>query len=321
MPLSPILMTPAYRHGEVTPWGGDGLRRVFGKDTPDGRTGESLEISAIPGLESRDEAGRTLTELIAQYGERLTGPGFASPFPLLLKLLDARDTLSVQVHPDDACAKRVENKLGKTEAWHILYAVPGAQLVYGIVPGTDKETLLRASRAGRDVERLLRRVDVKAGDTFYIPAGTVHAIGKGIILYEIQQSSDVTYRFYDWERTDKNGNKRELHIQKAVDVTRTDVQMDAARGVEIAPGHRRLLHEQYFSLDRFDDGVFEISRNEKRFAFLTAVKNCEIAWDGGGMILPAGRSALLPADRYDLTLTAGAALMSYPTVDGKNLAE
>ena len=216
MPLAPILMTPAYRYGKMTPWGGHSLRDLYGKDIPDDRTGESLEISAIPGLESRDPEGNTLPQLIDAYGGKLGGTQVSAPFPLLLKLLDARDTLSVQVHPDDAYAGRVEHKLGKTEAWHILHAEPGAELVYGIQAGTDKETLMAASRAGAAVEGLLRRVKVKAGDTYFIPAGMVHAIGSGIVLYEIQQSSDVTYRFYDWERTDEKGNKRELHIEKAV---------------------------------------------------------------------------------------------------------
>ena len=227
MPLAPILMTPAYRYGAATPWGGEGLRMLFAKEIPDSRTGEGLEVSAIPGLESRDPQGNTLPSLIEKYGEKLTGPGFEKPFPLLLKLLDAKDTLSVQVHPNDEYAARVENKLGKTEAWHILFAAPGAELVYGVKAGTDKESLLEASLAGAQVEGLLRRVKVRAGETYYIPAGMVHAIGAGIVLYEIQQSSDVTYRFYDWERRDKNGNKRELHIQKAVDVTDVTAQLDA----------------------------------------------------------------------------------------------
>ena len=212
MPIAPILMTPAYRWGAATPWGGEALRTMFRKQIPGEHTGEALEVSAIPGLESRDPSGNTLTELIEQYGERLTGKGFAHPFPLLLKLLDAKDTLSVQVHPDDAYAACVEGKLGKTEAWHILFAAPGAELVYGVKAGTEKDALLNASRNGAEVENLLRRVKVRAGETYYIPAGMVHAIGAGIVLYEIQQSSDVTYRFYDWERRDKEGRKRELAV-------------------------------------------------------------------------------------------------------------
>ena len=314
LPLPPMLMTPAYRFGAATPWGGDGLMRVFGKGIPDSRTGESLEVSAIPGLESRDASGASLTELIARYGERLTGKGLASPFPLLFKLLDARETLSVQVHPDNVYAAQAEHKLGKTEAWHILYAAPGAQLVYGVKAGTDKEQLMQASLAGAAVEQLLRRVDVKAGETYYIPAGMVHAIGEGIMLYEIQQSSDVTYRFYDWERTDKNGNKRELHIQKAVDVTRTDFQMDAVREEEIAPGHYALLRKEYFCLDRFENGTFTLARDSRRFAFLTAVKDCVLNWPDGEMPLKGGHTALLPADGYDVQLKAGEALLAYPTV-------
>ena len=314
MPIAPILMTPAYRFGSATPWGGDGLRRLFHKDIPDGRTGESLEVSAIPGLESRDPSGAPLNELIEKYGEKLTGPGFEKPFPLLLKLLDARDTLSVQVHPDNAYAARVENKLGKTEAWHILSAAEGAELVYGVKPGTTKEELLEASRQGAAVEGLLRRVKVKAGETYYIPAGTVHAIGAGIVLYEIQQSSDVTYRFYDWGRLDKNGNPRELHIQKAVDVTDVDFHPDAAKETLIAPGRYRLLDEEYFGLERFRDFSGELAADKSRFAFLTAVQESTLTWADGRLILPAGRTALLPADGYSLHLQSPAALMSYPTV-------
>ena len=314
MPLAPLLMTPAYRYGAATPWGGEGLRMLFAKEIPDTRTGESLEVSAIPGLESRDEQGRKLTDLIALYGERLTGPGFTKPFPLLLKLLDAKDTLSVQVHPDDEYAARVENKLGKTEAWHILFAAPGAELVYGVKAGATKEALMEASLAGAQVETLLRRVKVKAGETYYIPAGMVHAIGKGIILYEIQQSSDVTYRFYDWERKDEKGNKRELHLQKAVDVTDVSAQLDAAEETPLGGGRFNLLDKKYFGLDRFRDYIGPLPADKRRFAFLTAVKECRLSWNEGKMILPPGRTALLPADGFDLTLNAPAALLAYPAV-------
>jgi len=314
MPIAPILMNPAYRCGGATPWGGEGLRMLFGKDIPDERTGESLEVSAIPGLESRDENGETLTALIARYGERLTGPGFTAPFPLLLKLLDARDTLSVQVHPDDAYAAKVEGKLGKTEAWHILFAGPGAELVYGVRPGTTKEELLQASQAGAAVEKLLRKVKIKAGETYYIPAGMVHAIGAGVILYEIQQSSDVTYRFYDWERKDAYGCKRELHLKKAIDVTDVNAQLEPAEEKQIEPGRMQLLNEKYFGLERFRDFEGELKADARRFRFLTAVRECRLSWPDGEMRLRPGCTALLPADGYDLHLRAPGALMAYPTV-------
>ena len=207
----------------------------------------------------------------------------------------------------------MEHKLGKTEAWHILYAEPGAELVYGIVEGTDKERLMAASRAGAEVEKLLRRVQVKAGDTYYIPAGMVHAIGSGIVLYEIQQSSDVTYRFYDWERTDEKGNKRELHIEKAVDVTDVNAQLEAVTEKQVEKGRYLLLHEKYFTTERFEDYEGVIAADCRRFALLTAVKDCRLSWEGGELLLPAGRTAFLPADGYDLHFEAPAALISYPT--------
>lgn len=314
MSLAPIPMTPAYRHGAMTPWGGDGLQRLFQKPIPDARTGECLELSAIPGLESRDPAGETLPALVEKYGQRLTGTAISGPFPLLLKLLDARDTLSVQVHPNDEYAARVEHKLGKTEAWHILYAAPGAELVYGVKAGITKEELTQASLSGAAVEGLLRRVQVKAGETYYIPAGMVHAIGAGIVLYEIQQSSDVTYRFYDWERTDKNGNKRELHIQKAIDVTDLNAQLSAAAEKELAPGRYQLLREKYFTLERFSGFEGMLAADARRFAILTAIEPAMLTWAEGTLNLPAGATALLPADGFDLKIAGNYVLLSYPTV-------
>ena len=226
-PLLPLKMHPAFRGGKLTPWGGEKLRTVYGKDIREVPTGESLEVSCIPGLESTDDAGVKLPDLIAAYGEAFAGEYAKKPFPLLLKLIDAAEPLSVQVHPNDDYAARVENgKLGKTEAWLILDAPEGSQLVYGIKPGTTLDTLRAACEQGAAVEPLLRRVTVHPGDVCFIPAGCVHAIGAGIMLYEIQQSSDITYRFYDWDRVDKNGNRRELHLQKALDVTDLTFSLD-----------------------------------------------------------------------------------------------
>ncbi|MBR5111218.1 MAG: class I mannose-6-phosphate isomerase [Clostridia bacterium] len=314
MPIAPILMFPAYRCGDATPWGGEGLRMMFGRDIPDEHTGESLEVSAISGLESRDSEGRRLTDLIGRYGERLTGPGFAHPFPLLLKLLDAKEKLSVQVHPDDSYAEKAEHALGKTEAWHILFAAPGAELVYGVKAGTTKEELRRASENGAEVEGLLRKVKVKAGQTYYIPAGTIHAIGAGIILYEIQQSSMITYRFYDWGRKDALGNPRELHIKKAVDVADVHSQLEPVREQPVGPGRFRILKEKHFTLDRLCAFEGMLPADPRRFGFITALRECRVSWDGGELAVPAGWTVLLPADGYDLQVKAPAAMLAYPTV-------
>ena len=313
MPLAPILMSPAYRCGSATPWGGEGLRMMFGRDIPDARTGESLEISAIPGLESRDPEGRKLTDLIEEYGEQLTGPGFAHPFPLLLKLIDAKDRLSVQVHPDDAYAARVEGKQGKTEAWHILFAAPGAELVYGVQPGTDKDALRKASQEGAAVEPLLRKVKVRAGQTYFIPAGTVHAIGAGIILYEIQQSSDVTYRFYDWDRRDANGNRRELHLDKALDVADLRCVPVPVR-VEKAFGVKRVLSEPYFTLDMIRTDTMECLPPINGFGILTVTEGeLELRFSGGYIRMKAGETCLLPNYAPVMALVGvGAAALAMP---------
>jgi len=309
MPIAPVLMNPAYRCGSTTPWGGEGLRMMFGRDIPDSRTGESLEVSALTGLESRDPEGEKLTDLIARFGERLTGPGFAHPFPLLLKLLDAKDWLSVQVHPD-SCGPQE----GKTEAWHILFAAPGAELVFGVLPGAHRDALEKAARAGTPVEKMLRRVKVKAGETYYIPAGMLHAIGAGIILYQVQQADMVTYRFYDWNRTDARGNYRELNIEKAVEAVDVSFQQGAVSETPMESGRLLLVKEKYFGLERFSGFEGSLPADPRRFSLLTAVRECRLSWEGGSLTLPAGRTALLPAQGYDLHLKAPAAMLAYPSV-------
>ena len=318
MSYQPIPLYPAYRSGASTPWGGDGLKIRFHKDIPDPRTGESLEMSVIPGLNSRDAKGNALEDLLAHDWVGLAGTGVEKPFPLLLKLIDARDRLSVQVHPDDAYAQRVENKLGKTEAWAILHAEPGAQLVYGVRAGTTREALAAAAQNGADIEGLLRFVPVKSGDVFYIPAGTVHAIGQGILLYEIQQSSDVTYRFYDWNRRDKDGHLRPLHIRQALDVTRLDYQPEAVVPQIVPDLHCQreiLLDTAYFGLQRLTDcRDVPFTADITHFSVLTVLaEGCLYLSDTKETLpLPAGQTVFIPADCAPFTLTCGQCLVAAP---------
>ncbi|MDD2429210.1 MAG: class I mannose-6-phosphate isomerase [Eubacteriales bacterium] len=316
MPLAPIRMHPAYRFGDATPWGGETLRALFGRDIPDERTGESLEVSVIENLNSRDDRGTALSDIIDRYGARLTGEGFSHPFPLLLKLISARQQLSVQVHPGDDYARSHENKLGKSEAWVILAAEENARLVNGIKQNVTKEQLLIASQKGGEVEKLLSSVPVKPGDVFYIPAGTVHAIGGGITLYEIQQSSDVTYRFYDWERVDDKGQKRELHLEKALDVTNVVARMDTITPCPLklsGKGKRELLLScPYFGIEQYGACVGAELSPMQSFAIATAIKPATLSWETGELKLNAGDTALLPADGYSLTLTGDHLLLSYP---------
>lgn len=321
MPLAPILMKPAYRHGAATPWGGSRLRELYQKDTPDPRTGESLEVSAIPTLNSMDQDGTPLGRLIERYGKSLLGTEVKGEFPLLLKLLDAREPLSVQVHPNDEYARKHENKLGKTEAWIILHAEPDAKLVYGLKEGVTRDGLRQAMERGTAVEDLLRYVPVQKGDVYFIPAGTVHAIGAGIVLYEIQQSSDVTYRFYDWERRDAQGNKRQLHVRQALDVSDLDVRLDKVvpQSLPVPGGEGQLellLQNPLFETYRYRacTGV-PLAPDLRRFSMLTAVAPFTLRWgEDKALDVPAGQTVFLPALGEDLLLTGAEALLSRPAV-------
>ena len=314
-PVWPIPMRPAFRCGEQTPWGGTRLRDRFGKDTEDARTGESLEVSCIPGLESRDAMGRSLPDLIREYGEKLVGRYADQPFPLLLKLLDVRERLSVQVHPNDAYAEARENgKLGKTEAWLVLETPPGGgELIYGVRPGTTLHALREAAEAGREVETLLNRVRVHAGDLCYLPAGCIHSVGEGILLYEIQQSSDVTYRFYDWDRTDAEGRKRPLHLDRALDVADLKCAPVPVR-VEKAFGVRRILSEQYFTLDLIRTDTMKMLPAVAEFGILTVTEgDMRLRFAGGSVRMKAGMTCLLPKNGPELALVgAGTAVLAMP---------
>ena len=315
-PLLPQRMRPAFRGGKLTPWGGDKLLRIYDKPIRDIPTGESLEISAIPDLESRSVTGVNLTELIRRYGQALVGKYDFQAFPLLLKLIDAKEPLSVQVHPDDAYARANEHgKLGKTEAWLILDAPKDAELVYGIKPGTSLSELKEACEQGAAVEPLLRRVKVKAGDVCYIPSGCVHAISAGIMLYEIQQSSDITYRFYDWDRVDKKGKRRELHLRQALDVTDLNLVPEPVP----APDQpiARVLDKPHFTLDLLrPEAEKPVALPQvKDFAFLTVLEgdSLTLSWEADALTLAKGESLLIPASAPALKLNGkGFAAVAMP---------
>ena len=199
-------------------WGGDHLKE-FGYDLPSDKVGEYWAISAHPhGLSTianGEFKGQKLDQLYASHRE-LFGDSKKEVFPLLTKILDANDWLSVQVHPDDEYGQKHEGELGKTECWYIISAEPGAEIIYGH-NAKSREELAEMIKSG-DWDHLLRKVKVKTGDFFHVPSGTMHAIGAGIVILETQQSSDTTYRVYDFDRKDDQGNLRELHIQQSIDV-------------------------------------------------------------------------------------------------------
>ena len=215
--MSEPLFLQSVMHEKI--WGGTRLRDEFGYEIPSDKVGEYWAISAHPHgvstIKNGRFAGTGLDQLYAEHRE-LFGNSSEPVFPLLTKILDANDWLSVQVHPDDHYAMEHEGELGKTECWYVIAADEGAEIIYGHNAKSREE--LRQQIEKKEWEKLLTKVPVKAGDFFYVPSGTMHAIGSGILILETQQSSDTTYRVYDFDRKDAKGNLRELHLEKSIDV-------------------------------------------------------------------------------------------------------
>jgi mannose-6-phosphate isomerase len=260
--LYPLTFTPVLKDYI---WGGRNLETILGRELPEGQDiAESWEIAAHPHGDVKVANGRlkgtSLAKLFADYGEALVGrhAAWASErgrFPLLVKLLDAQRELSVQVHPDDEYARVHEgNELGKTEMWVVLHAAPDAALILGVKPDTTRDAFRQAILQG-SLEDWLHYLPVQAGDFVCVPAGSLHAILGGLLIAEIQQNSDTTYRVYDWNRTDEAGNSRPLHVDKALDVVnfaQVEPQLPAAKFVGEAYGIERweLCRTAYFVVER-----------------------------------------------------------------------
>lgn len=323
--MEPIKMSPVFKQYI---WGGDNIKKMYGKDTPSPPVAESWEISAHPDGQSRAVGGEcdgmTIEEICKKYGREFYGNSMndGDKFPLLLKILDANDRLSVQVHPDDAYAALHENGgKGKTEAWYILKAAEGAELIYGFKKGVDKQIFKTAIENGT-VEDVLNKVKCNEGDVFYIPSGTVHAVGKGLVIAEIQQSSNTTYRVYDYERRDKDGNLRELHIDKALDVS----CFTSPEGTEKTVGTteffgstrvRHILKTEYFCFDeiKLSGDTYQIDTKGLLHMIFVAEGSAEIC----GRCFEKGDSILIPASIRQYNITGKSKLLLYYTelTDGK----
>lgn len=254
--MEPMLLKPV---GKDYLWGGTRLKSEYGKKIDLTPLAETWECSTHPDglsiVQNGQYAGMTLDVVLTERPEYL-GKRMASQkeLPILVKFIDADKNLSVQVHPDDDYARQYENAKGKTEMWYVLDAKPGASLIYGFEHPMSKELLEKAVLSGH-LSKHLQKVLVQKDDVFFIPAGTVHAIGEGILLAEIQENSNVTYRVFDYNRVDKNGKKRELHFAKAVDVMDMSAEKmlrKRTRVVRCFPGcSRELLCQcEYFEVER-----------------------------------------------------------------------
>jgi mannose-6-phosphate isomerase len=213
-------------------WGGQKLRDVFGKALPPSqKIGESWELSGLPEdttiIENGEFAGRNLNAVLSQYSKAITGrEAMSGVFPLLIKFIDAQDVLSVQVHPDAAACKRMGQGAPKTECWYIIQADPGAVIYKGLKSGTTRQQFEQAIKDGIS-DRLLNKVEVHAGECHFIPSGVCHAIGAGLLIAEIQQPSDTTYRVFDWNRVDaQTGKPRQLHVEQALESINFDLPLD-----------------------------------------------------------------------------------------------
>jgi mannose-6-phosphate isomerase len=253
----PFLLTPA---GQDYLWGGSRLNDDFSKGIDLSPLAETWECSTHPDgpsiVASGEHKGETLSEVIKNHPEYLgTHPKSQGELPILIKFIDAKNDLSVQVHPDDEYARTHENgQLGKTEMWYVLDATHDAKLIYGLNHDTDKETMRKGIEQGT-LGKYLQKVRIKKDDLFYIKAGTIHAIGAGALIAEIQENSNLTYRLYDYDRIDKNGNKRELHIDKALEVANLKASHEPRQPMRVLKYRQGCASEllcrcEYFEVNR-----------------------------------------------------------------------
>ena len=308
--MEPIFLTPYFR---PKIWGGRKLKTIFNYDIPEGKVGEAWIISGY-----KDDAstvtegpfkGQSLRDVYHNHPELFGNPK-EKEFPLLVKFLDANDNLSVQVHPDDEYAAKVENDRGKTESWYVLQADPGAYLIYGHHAKT-KEELAEMIKNG-DWDHLLRKVPIKAGDFFYVPAGTIHALTKGSLVIETQQSSDVTYRLYDYDRVDqKTGKKRELHTKKSIDVTtvphidpKLDVHVDEDQDAKIKTLVKPPVSPHFYLWQIDLDGTWKTSLKNHPYLLVSVIKGSgKLEADGQSWDLKMGSNLIIPNEMKNFTFT------------------
>lgn len=302
-------------------WGGSRMRSVLGKRLPSGKKiGESWELSGVEGdlsvVANGYLAGNDIEELIEVYMGDLVGDTvyekFGVEFPLLIKFIDAAEALSIQVHPDDALAAERHNAYGKTEMWYVLDSDADANLYLGFNRNVSREEYLDSVEAGT-LSDMLTRVDVKPGDAYFIPAGTIHSIGGGVMVLEIQQTSDITYRVFDWNRTDKDGNSRELHTDLAVDAM--DFHRRDDLDITVVPKPHEAVPMQ--SCDYFASSLLSVDETMVRpyveldsFVIYVCVDgSADMVWDGGREKIAKGETVLIPAEMDEITLEGKARII------------
>lgn len=300
-------------------WGGNKICEYKSIPQPEPNIGESWEISTVPGHESvvseGTYKGMTLPELIDSFGAELLGEKvmqrYNGKFPLLIKLIDAADNLSVQVHPDDNLAKRRHNSLGKTEMWYIIQADKDAKIYAGLNTAMTPEDYVNRVSDGTFAETLAVH-DSHADDVFFLPAGRVHAIGAGNLLAEIQESSDITYRIYDYDRRDAAGNPRELHTEEAKD----SIDYTVYSEYKNPPVPSDIIDCEIVKCDHFTtdrillDGELTLELDKSSFSVLMCLEGqALLKYSNGEMIITVGHTILIPAAMTSLLLIGKAKLL------------
>ena len=319
----PFLLKPV---GKDYLWGGDRLNYDFGKNIPMFPLSETWECSTHPDgpstVVSGVFSGLSLPEVLKLHPEFMgTHPENKTELPILIKFIDAKKDLSVQVHPNDDYAREHENgQLGKTEMWYVLDASPDAKLVYGLHHKTTPEQMRQAISTGT-LEKYLQKVPIKKDDVFYIEAGTIHAIGAGALIAEIQENSNLTYRLYDYDRRDKNGSKRPLHVEKALAVANLDSSKSPKQPMRVLkyqPGwaSELLCRCKYFQVEHIilntenNQNMVQMQTGSTSFNVLLCVGGCGVIFCGDGA-LPffKGDCIFVPADSAEMHIHGKASLL------------
>jgi len=309
-------------------WGGEKLSSILNKKSDSKHIGESWEISGVDGnisvVANGLYKGKTLNDLIASYKSTFLGQEnidvFGENFPLLIKFLDAKTNLSVQVHPDDAMAKAKHNSFGKTEMWYIMDSDDDAEIVLGLKNNTINKSVL-ANIDASNVDAIFNTEKVKQGDSYFIPAGKIHAIGAGVLAAEIQQTSDITYRVYDWDRTDDNGAQRELHTNLAQQATKRFALNGKSDYV--------LEQDQTTNLvdcDFFTTNIFEVKGMQQRdyttkdafVIFMCVEGKAELTVNNQTEFIAMGETVLIPANSQHVFINSQGAKLLEVYIDSKN---
>lgn len=307
--MHPFKLQPAYKDYL---WGGTKLKTLFQKPAPLDIVAESWELSAHPdgdGVIAQGPCGgMRFSEFVRRYPRALGTKYQNGEFPILIKLIDAAQSLSIQVHPNEAYARRVENESGKTEMWYILDCEPGAFLYFGFDHPISPEEMRRRI-ADNTITEVLYPAPVHKGDVFFISAGTIHAIGAGILLAEIQENSNITYRVYDFGRVGADGNPRQLHVDKALEVAALKPAEKNAPGAAVletteAYSLRRLALCEYFNVERLAlTGTYSRELDGASFLSLLCTQGEGELACGGALKVKKGDSVFIPAENPRFTLT------------------